>query len=135
MQRWRASWQFAARLQQPRPPPSSAEERQWFERIAELMGGAKKSDDDEAMLEKVKPLLQDDREVPLELYEAVKRVVDARVEKLAIKSVLPLVCVLEELERAVPFGRGFDAQRVCVRACLARCTSTCSPHTRSCRPI
>jgi hypothetical protein len=116
-QRWRASWQFAARLQQPRPPPSSAEERQWFERIAELMGGAKKSDDDEAMLKKVKPLLQDDREVPLELYEAVKRVVDARVEKLAIKSVLPLVCVLEELDRACASLDGRCA-RNSVRACV-----------------
>jgi hypothetical protein len=87
------------------------------------------------MLKRIALLLVRDGEVPLELYEALKRVVDARVAKLTVKSVLPLVCVLEELDRAVrSLEFEFDAARfVCVRVCLARCASTCSP--RSCRVI
>jgi hypothetical protein len=49
----------------------------------------------------------------------LKRVVDARVAKLTVKSVLPLVCVLEELDRAVrSLEFEFDSARFVVRACV-----------------
>jgi hypothetical protein len=128
-----ASMQFALRLDKERPPACSAKQQRWFDRVAELIGGAVVDDSDNTMLAQMALLFRED--VPLELYEALKLVVDARVAKLTVKSVLPLVCVHEELDRAVRSLEFSDKARFVVRAfvCLARCASTCSP--RSCRTI
>jgi hypothetical protein len=113
------SLQFALRLGKERPPACSDEELVWFRRIADVVRGARADEGDAAMLKRIALLLVRDGEVPLELYEALKRVVDARVAKLTVKSVLPLVCVLEELDRAVrSLEFEFDSARFVVRACV-----------------
>jgi TPR repeat protein/GTPase SAR1 family protein len=111
------SLQFALRLDKERPPACSAEQQQWFDRVAKLIGGAVVDDGDKTMLTQMAKLLLSD-EMPLELYEALKVVIDARVAKLTVKSVLPLVCVLEELDRAVRSLEFSDMARFVVRACV-----------------
>jgi TPR repeat protein len=112
------SLQFALRLDKERPPACNAEQQQWFDRVAELIGGAVVDDGDKTMLTQMALLFVED-EIPLEQYEALKRVVDARVAKLTVKSVLPLVCVLEELDRAVrSLEFDFDYSRFALRACV-----------------
>jgi TPR repeat protein/GTPase SAR1 family protein len=107
------SLQFALRLDKERQP----EQQQWFDRVAELIGGAVFDDGDKIVLMQVALLFR--KEAPLELYEALKLVVDARVAKLTVKSVLPLVCVLEELDRAVrSLEFKFDSARFVVRTCV-----------------
>jgi TPR repeat protein len=112
------SLQFALRLGKERPPACSAKQQRWFNRVAELIDGDVVNDGDKTMLTQMAKLLLSD-EMPLELYEALKRTCDARVAKLTVKSVLPLVCVLEELDRAVrslEFSVG--SARFAVRACV-----------------
>jgi TPR repeat protein/GTPase SAR1 family protein len=113
------SLQFALRLDKERPPAGSAEQQRWFNRVAELIDGDVVNDGDATVLTEVARLLLFGKEAPLELYEALKRVIDARVAKLTVKSVLPLVCVLEELDRAV---RSLELEsavtRLVVRACV-----------------
>jgi TPR repeat protein len=111
------SMQFVRRLNKERPPACDAEQQRWFNRVAELIGGAVVDDGDKILLMQVALLFR--KESPLELYEALKVVIDARVAKLTVKSVLPLVCVLEELDRAVhslEFTVG--SARFVVRACV-----------------
>jgi GTPase SAR1 family protein len=113
------SLQFARRLNKERPPACSAERQRQFNRVAELISGDVVNDGDKTMLTQIATLLLFGNEVPLELYEALKRVVDARVAKLTVKSVLPLVCVLEELDRAArSLEFVFEAERFTVRACV-----------------
>jgi hypothetical protein len=117
--KWLLSVQFAARSQQPQSSSCSAAEVSWLNRIAELVGGTSPNDSDDVVLASVTPLLVSGRDVPFELYSAVKRVVDARIEKLDVKSVLPLACVLDEFDRAalsLDFGNE-DAGKS-VRACV-----------------
>jgi TPR repeat protein/GTPase SAR1 family protein len=112
------SMQFALRLDNERPPACSGEEQLWFNRVGELVRGARADESDAAVLKSIALLLATDRDVPLELFEALKRVVDARVAKLTVKSVLPLVCVLEELDRATRSLEFSDKARFVVRACV-----------------
>jgi TPR repeat protein/GTPase SAR1 family protein len=112
------SLQFALRLNKERPPACSAEQQRWFDRVAKLMGGAVIDDGDVTVLTEVALLVSLGNEMPLELYEALKPVVDASVAKLTVKSVLPLVCVLEELDRVVRSLELSDKARFVVRACV-----------------
>jgi tetratricopeptide (TPR) repeat protein len=111
------SLQFALRLDKERPPACSAEQQQWFDRVAKLVGGAIVDDGDKIVLMQVGLLFR--KEAPLELYEALKLVIDARVATLTVKSVLPLVCVLEELDRATrSLEFSGEVLRFVVRACV-----------------
>jgi nucleoside phosphorylase/GTPase SAR1 family protein len=130
--RWLASMQFAARQQTStstsgaKESTSSAEESAMFARIVELLSGAAALDGDAAVLASAAPLLAVGREVPLSLYEAVKRVVDECVDNLAIKSLLPLLCVVVQMERRVDAldfvgekaGEARDSVRACVRGAM-----------------
>jgi TPR repeat protein/GTPase SAR1 family protein len=93
------SLQFAIRLDKQRPPACTANDLVLFARFAKLVDGVV-ADDHDAILQQVSLLLLHGQ-FPLELYEALKRVMDARVAKLTVKSVLPLVCVLDELDRTI----------------------------------
>ena len=124
--RWLASMQFAARQQ---TSASSGDESAMFARIAELLGGATARHGDAAVLASAAPLLVVGSEVPLALYEAVKRVVDEFVDKVAIKSLLPMVQLLGQLERRVDAlgfagekaGEARDSVRACVRGAMYEC--------------
>jgi GTPase SAR1 family protein len=114
-----ASMQFGKRP--PQPSLSSTAEQGWFSHIANYLVAGGTAIDSEVR-SRVMPMLVPGHEVPFGLYEAVKLIVDARVKKLAIKSLLPLLCVLDELDRAaqsVEFdGPLSDDARASVRACL-----------------
>jgi TPR repeat protein/GTPase SAR1 family protein len=117
--RWTLSLQFAARSQQSQSSSCSAAEVSWLNRIAERVGGATGKEGDDAVLARATPLMVPGRNVPFELYSAVKQVVDARVKKLDVKSVLPLACVLDELDRAALSLDFSDPHaRQSVRACV-----------------
>jgi hypothetical protein len=118
--KWLLSMQFAARSQQPQVSSCTAADLSLLNRIAELVGGAAASDDDAAVLANATPLLVPGRQVPLELFGAVKRVVDARVEELAAdKSVLTLARLIETLDGAAMSLEFADERaRNSVRACV-----------------
>jgi GTPase SAR1 family protein len=121
--RWLASMQFTTRQQ---TSTSSAEESAMFARIAELVGGAMVRDGDAAVLANAAPLLLVGSEVPLALYEAVKRVVDEFADREPLKSFLPMVRLLGQLERRVDAldfvgekaGEARDSVRACVRGAM-----------------
>jgi len=117
--KWLLSMQFAARSQQPQVSSCTAADLSLLNRIAELVGGAAASDDDAAVLANATPLLVPGRQVPLELFGAVKRVVDARVEQLADKSVLTLARLIATLDGAAMSLEFADERaRNSVRACV-----------------
>jgi GTPase SAR1 family protein len=123
---WISSMQFEKRLDERRQLVSSdlpSDMLRCIARVADLVGGAAAVESDASTLARALPMLVPGNEVPLELYVALKYHVNARVEKLAVRSLLPLVCVLEELTRAVQsldfeVSERANLARLSVRACL-----------------
>jgi GTPase SAR1 family protein len=128
--RWLASMQFAYRQTLWRQPARSDEQAQWFERIAELVvvRNTPAAPGDAALLASAAPLLAIGREVPLELYAAVKSRVDKLIDASApdLKDVLQLLRLVDQMERragALGFvgekaGEARDSVRACVRGAM-----------------
>jgi hypothetical protein len=126
---WLASMQFGERSPSLR---CSDMECCWLQRVSGLVGGVGAIAGDAEMLKKAAPLLASDRAggVPIELYEAVKGMVDKRVQ--LDMSFSALIQLLETLESAAVFKKLNRDAGDSVRACAAQCTRMSCNRTLLC---
>lgn len=115
-----ASMQFGAHLSASSRPRLSSRQRWCLKRFVDLILGGEAASPEPAVFATALPLLVHDQVVPMELYEAVKSLVDARVQALPVKSFLPILRVAEALERATfsLVGKASQGVRDRLYACI-----------------